>query len=348
MKDEMSLSTEDEVFFITGNSRSGTTMMMRILNNHSQVHSINEPHFFEKLWTPDDQLKEVNRAEAFELFAKLLTGQRDGFFENVSNHREKYRAEIDTILNQVGDPYSRMGVYAYFMQYEAKVSGKKIPCEKTPQNVFYINEILEYFPKAKVVNMIRDPRGVMLSQKRKWKRKYLGADFITRKEMVRLRVNYHPVTISRLWVSAIGAVFDFESNSRVMNLKFEDLLEKPNQCIEAMCSFLEIPFETKMLLVPHAGSSSEVDKSSELGIRKGRAKSWAEKGLSQSEIHICQAICGESMKKYGYPQVEVNPGRLQLALLYASFPFKLGLALLLNLRRMRNIMDTIKRRWKNS
>jgi hypothetical protein len=341
------LQYQQPVFFITGNSRSGTTMMMRIMNNHTNVHSINEPHFFEKLWSPDDAGKPISSTEAFDLYAKLFTSKRAGFFEPVDKHIDGYRTEINVILDGNENDLTRLDVYAHFIQYEAGLNGKEIPCEKTPQNVFYLKEILEIFPNARVINMIRDPRGVMLSQKRKWRRRSLGADFLTRKEMLRLRINYHPITISKLWSSAIHAVQDYEGDSRVLNLKFEDLLQDGEQTVTDLCAFLDIDYQAEMMLVPHAGSSTEADNKTTLGIKKTRANGWLEKGLNPAEIAICQGICKRYMAKYGYDLIEV-PAQPVLKLGYfVAFPFKLGLALLWNLNRMRSIGDTLRRRLLN-
>lgn len=332
------------LFFITGNSRSGTTMMMRIMNNHPEVHSINEPHFFEKMWSPGDEGKVIDRDTAAALYAKLFTGQRDGFFEPVKMHRHKYEAEIAQRLALYSNPPTRQDVYTDFVHYEAGQSGKKIPCEKTPQNIFYIEEILRLYPEARIINMVRDPRGVMLSQKKKWKRKYLGADFLTSREMLRLRINYHPITISRLWNAAIAAGNRWENHPRVFMLRFEDLVKAPEETCTKVCAFLGIHYDPAMLLVPHAGSSTEADNSSELGIRKPKSRSWKEKGLNDAEVHLCQEICRQGMEKYGYKPVEVKPGTALVGAYYAAFPFKVGLALLFNLRRMRSIADTLKRR----
>ena len=62
-----------------------------------------------------------------------------------------------------------------FLHHETKKAGCSIPVRNT-QDVFYIKEILELFPEARIINMVRDPRGVMLSQKRKWQRRSLGLD----------------------------------------------------------------------------------------------------------------------------------------------------------------------------
>lgn len=333
--------------FITGNSRSGTTMTMRVLANYSEVHAINEPHFFEKLWSPGDAQKKIGRDQAFDLLAKLFTGQRAGFFEPVTRHVHKYRDEIDQLLDSCADGCTRMQLYARFMLHEAHRAGKTIPCEKTPQNVFYIEEILSAFPNAKVVNMIRDPRAVMLSQKRKWKRKYLGADFITKKEMIRLRINYHPVTIAKLWMAAIAAVQPFDTHERVYNLRFEDLIDAPETTIRELCSFLGLSYSDEMLQVPHAGSSSEADKGTERGIKRRRPESFLEKGLTPEEIKICRNICGNFMDRYNYKPMDVKTRPVLMAWQYALFPVKLGLALVWNLHRMRDVSDTIKRRLKS-
>ena len=37
--------------FVVGSSRSGTTMMGRILGNHSDVFTFKELHFFGTIWT---------------------------------------------------------------------------------------------------------------------------------------------------------------------------------------------------------------------------------------------------------------------------------------------------------
>lgn len=333
-----------KTIFITGNSRSGTTMMMRIMDNHSQVHSINEPHFFEKMWTPADQDKQVSTEEAEQLLLKLIVGQREGFFAAVEKYRTKYLSEVKQIVNQHLQKATRLQVYQTFLDYETRLNGKSIPCEKTPQNVFYQKEILENFPGGVIINMVRDPRGVMLSQKRKWKRKFLGADFLTYREILRLRINYHPLTISKLWNAAVSAGSQFQNHERVIIVRFEDLVKDPQQVVKEVCERVEIPFEEKMLLIPHAGSSSEADNKESLGIKSSRAAGWKEKGLTDTEVRICQRQCAEYMQQYRYEFADVSNNMLNYIWQHLIFPPKVFLALLVNLGRMRNIGDTLRRR----
>lgn len=335
---------KEPILFIVGNSRSGTTMMMRIMNNHSMVHSINEPHFFEKMWTPKDNGVQIDRNAAENIYAQLFTGQREGFFESVKEHKHKFDNEISKLLEANKSGLTRLAVYTTFVHYETREAGKSIPCEKTPKNVFYLNEILAEFPNARIINMVRDPRAVMLSQKLKWMRRSLGAHFMTKRESLRLQINYHPLAVSKLWNAAVGFGHSFRNDPRVMTVRFEDIIDNPEETVKEICSFAEIPFEKNLLNVPHAGSSSEADKKSQRGIRKSQKKGWLEKGLSPVEIQICQDVCRKYMDIYGYEAVDVRVSSIKRWQKYALFPFKMSLALLININRMRSIGDTLKRR----
>jgi hypothetical protein len=333
------------IVFIVGNSRSGTTMMMRMMNNHSQVHSINEPHFFEQMWSVKDEGQPIDRDTAERLYARLFTRQRIGFFESPEEHGHKFADEIEALIrSSEGEPQTRLSVYASFLRHETAVHGKSIPCEKTPRNVFYLEEIFRNFPNARVINMVRDPRSTMLSQKKKWRRRKLGATFMTRKEALRLRINYHPITMSQLWNAAISAARKFEGEERMMTVRFEDMVGDAEGTLNEICRFLGIAFEREMLLVPHAGSSSTADEGAKKGVRKRSEDNWIEKGLTETEVRICQRMSGSLMKNYGYQTLEVSHNALEMAWSYAIFPIKMTAAFLVNLKRMRNIGDTLKRR----
>ena len=65
------------------------------------------------------------------------------------------------------NPETPAQLFSAFLYHEATENGKTFPCDQTPRNVFYIKDILELYPEARIINMIRDPRDVLLSQKRK-------------------------------------------------------------------------------------------------------------------------------------------------------------------------------------
>ena len=123
--------------------------------------------------------------------------------------------------------------------------------QQTPKNIFYITELLNTFPAAKFIHMVRDSRDVFVSQKNKWKRRFLGASKIPLKEAIRSYMNYHPITSSKLWNSAVLHGNKMEENPRVMKIKFEELLLNSDEKVSDLCNFLNIEFEKNMLKVPN-------------------------------------------------------------------------------------------------
>lgn len=88
----------DKIIFVVGNSRSGTTMMGRILGNHSKVHTFGELHFFEQ--EVDARTVRARpswpRERLVALLERLPTSFREGFFQKVTPGR--YGADIKRIL----------------------------------------------------------------------------------------------------------------------------------------------------------------------------------------------------------------------------------------------------------
>jgi hypothetical protein len=331
------------LIFVVGNSRSGTTMMGRILGKHPEIFTFHELHFFEQLWTPRDQNRYLSKAETERLAARLICIERDGYLTQGDPDRF-YKESQELFAGIQGESLTSTEVFEAFLHSEAAKHGKRIPCDQTPRNVFYLNEILELYPEAYIINMIRDPRDVLLSQKGKWKRRSLGAKNIPRKEAIRSWVNYHPIIISKLWNASIRAAERFAEHDRVYALRFEELLANPEEIVQKICEFLGISFDTSLLEIPQIGSSVRVDQPEQKGINRDRAGSWAKGDLNPTEIFVCQKITEVLMERNGYKPVPVYPNPLGLAYTLASFLVKLTLALLFNLKRMRNITETIKRR----
>lgn len=331
------------IIFIVGNSRSGTTMMGRILGNHPDIFTFGELHFFEQLWSPKERDKLITQERAANLLDRLFRIQREGFFASKSS--TAYDEDIRNAFSSITEEkLTAVNVFGGFLFYEAARNGKAIPCEQTPKNVFYIKELLELFPKAKIINMIRDPRDVLLSQKMKWKRRFLGAKNIPLKEAFRSWANYHPFTISKLWNSSVsvGNVED----KRVFTLRYENLLEAPAGRAKDICEFIGISFDPKMLEIPQVGSSAGFDSPDKKGINKERAGTWKNGMLDSAELFLSQKVTGRLMEKYGYKESAIMPNPVSLIYYAMTFPLKLSFAFMLNLRRMRNIKETIKRRWR--
>ncbi len=346
------------MLFVVGNSRSGTTMMGRILGNHLDVYTFGELHFFGQLWSPSSS-SELHQQKAEKMASQLFCIQREGYRTHGKSSR--FLDESQSFLSELAEyPTTPERLFSEFLQYETTRNSKTIPCDQTPRNVFYINDILQFYPQAKIINMIRDPLDVLLSQKRKWKRRFLGGSDLPMKEMLRDWINYHPITISRIWQTAVTAADKFVDNERVISIYFEKLLSNPEATVSNICQFIGVDYAASMLQVPQVGSSVNIDKPDQLGINPARANNWQfgqnvkkdsdllqnenRRTLSNTEIYISQKINKTLMDKHNYNLMSIRPNVFSLVTNILSFPIKLAAAFVCNLDRIKNIRETLKRR----
>ena len=86
------------IIFIVGNSRSGTTLMSKILGKHPLIYSFEELHFFERLYDPSSE-KKFNKVEAIRLLAELLCAARKGMWADF--RKNKYYKDAVTLYKEL-------------------------------------------------------------------------------------------------------------------------------------------------------------------------------------------------------------------------------------------------------
>jgi hypothetical protein len=327
--------------FIVGSSRSGTTMMGRILGNHPSIFTFKELHFFGTIWTNNSE-SNFDRKQQIDLLSRLLCIEKNGLFQqaNISDFNDRASAILEN--KNVANPLS---IYELFLTKITSDNKCFITCEQTPKNLYYLKEILSYFPDAKVINMVRDQRDVLLSQKKKWKRRFLGASSIPLSEAIRSYINYHPILTAKVWNSSLEYSTEFKDNKRVKIVKFEDLLVDPIGVIKNLCQFLEIDYNPEMLKVPVVGSSTQQDVKNQLLIDSSKKEKWKNGGLNSAEIYLSQLVSNTMMQKFKYDVEKFRFPPILTLFFLISFPIKLILAFMLNIKRMGNIVEVIKKRF---
>ena len=295
------LISNKKMFFITGASRSGTTLLSFVLRNHSQVFGLKELHYFGQFWdacNPEQQLQEGQMQMAA---ATMFARQRQGIL-GAKPAQEDMDSAREFIATLPSEDRNAAGLFAGVVQKLTGEGGKSIPCEQTPRNIFYAEALLKAYPNAHVIHMMRDPRAVMASQKQRWKRRQLATDKsgVPLSQSLRVWVNYHPYTVARLWKRASRLAQRLIDHPRFTLLRFEDLLGQSEPTIRSLCESLGIEFEPPMLEVGQINSSHQ---SSVGGARKGLHTDAIDKWkstLSTAEIAITERICGSLVEDFGY------------------------------------------------
>lgn len=307
-------------------------MLSRIMNNHTRVLSLPELHYFEKY--PSHIKGDEKQLVLAAMY--LLRIINKGYYNTSDLHQYEDEAKSLIKVAKVETYGELYGAVLLHIAVQRKVD---YLCEQTPQNIFYTDDIKSIFPDAKFIHIIRDPRDVLLSQKRKWKRFSQGAKFIPIHETIRAYFNYHPYTISKIWNSVVSKAL----SEKIYTLRFEDILKHPRESVMGLCEEVGLSYEKDLELVHITGSSSNRD-SEKKGINTSRAGAWQAGGLNTAELFICQKTTTSCAQPFNYNFKKVFPNPILLILYVVYFPFQLLIAVLLNLRRQRNIWSAIKRR----
>lgn len=314
-----------------------------MLGSHSSVHTFGELHFFEQMVDLEALKAEPNwsKAALLNMLERLLTSSREGLFTNVT--KGTYTADARGILESANS-LNPVDVYKTFLFSETSRENRGVPCEQTPRYLYQAEEILDLFPDAKVICMVRDPRAVLLSQKNKWRRRKLGASSMPAYWAFRAWVNYHPYTMSRMWASASRRARRLNELPRFQAVQFETLVQHPEKTMRELCAFVGLDFQPAMLEVAQIGSSVGTDRPDAFGTDPSRIGSWRDDGLSAGEIALCESVTETELAAWNYDAIGKKNSILAKTGYMVSFAFKSAAALVLNFRRNKNLIQAIRRR----
>jgi len=320
-----------EIVFIVGMSRSGTTLMARVLGKGPNAVVLRETHLFREfggylLKGPNRTLPRNSVIKIAERFGAIQRHSYYGRHRGVSVE-EEYPGLLDN-WEQVNTP-TKLIEYLLF----SKADGKVV-VDQTPNHVFCLDLIRSHFSNARILNMVRDPRAVVYSQKNKWrtaKRKKEAPFF----EVVRSWCNYHPLTQALLWKRSIDAFQDHASrheDDACLTVRFEQFVRQPDEVLRQVTGFCGISFREDMLDVDLSGSSNIAGRHA--GFVTEVTNRWPS-GLSASERWLIERIAGEQLNRFDHcAKGPFDPLGVLGWLLVA--PFQVALALILNVRRLKN------------
>jgi hypothetical protein len=195
--------------FLLSLPRSGSTLVQRVVASHSLVATTSEPW----LLLP---LVYARRAEGVvtEYDHRLSVVGLNDFVAGIPNGDSRYQEAIRT--------------FALSLYREAARNGETYFLDKTPRYHFIATDLMKLFPEAKFIVLWRNPLAVVASIGETWgKGAWIGGS-----HWEDLHVGLTPL----LRIAQ-------QRDERVMAMRFEDFLARPEAHWKRICQFLSIPYE---------------------------------------------------------------------------------------------------------
>ena len=155
--------------FIGGTGRSGTTITLELLGQHSNFYASNPLEV--RIVTENDGLLdsfENNSLENFNTKAELFwfnrTKQNEGLYKSVNKETiNKMTKELNENFIKNSKDATRQFYIDIFKNQDTFKSDKLYIGDSTPSNIRYSNRINKIFPEAKFIHTFRDGRDAAYS-----------------------------------------------------------------------------------------------------------------------------------------------------------------------------------------
>lgn len=269
--------------FIVGCGRSGTTLLRLMLDTHGSLAIPGESHFIPPLYRARRRYASDGTLNVVQLAEDIM---RTPHFRLWDIPKQKVRERV----NSLQSPTFSGVVESVFRAY-ADHHGKTRWGDKTPIYVRSIPLLVNLYPQARFVHLIRDGRDVALSY---------------------LSVPWGPATVREAaykWRRDTTAGMRFGRNlgpERYLEVRYEDLVADPRSSLQAICDFVDIEY-SEDLLEHHRDAESRVQAPADGAPFHAAATRPPTSGLRDwrtqmegPELRIFESIAGRVLAQLGY------------------------------------------------
>jgi hypothetical protein len=268
--------------FVVGAGRSGTTLLRLMLNEHPDISIPSESHFIGPLFRtfgPHATLAGDALQRALAVVLDCPEWQRD-----FGHTPAELRAAVGDDPLTLAEFFDR--VFRLEVGPEPAHWG-----DKTPANMRWVGPLLECFPNAHAVAIVRDPRDVYLSL---LSLKWFGDD-----PWAIGRYIAHNGAMLQEWISACAS-------DRLHVVRYEDLVSDPEATLRRLCGGLGLPFVRAMVGFHENTRRNvqqwELDQFHEKLLRPPESDDiarWKREGSRLDRIEI-EGVTADVMRVWGY------------------------------------------------
>jgi hypothetical protein len=182
-------------------------------------------------------------------------------------------------------------IFEVLLKTSACLKGKARWGEKTPNHVFYVENIKEWFPQAKIIQVVRHPCGVVASHLRRGRSRGNPASLW-----------YYPAlaNILQWWLRTSRLACQYKNiyGEGFYVVKFEDLVTNAHRTVCHICRFIDEDFHQAMLSPPLYNSSFQ-NYESGYGFDEETLTRWQTRLPDWIKI-VVLAACRSYTKAFGY------------------------------------------------
>ncbi|MDA9981317.1 sulfotransferase [Gammaproteobacteria bacterium] len=277
----------DSPIFIVGAARSGTTLLQYMLRSHPDISMPTaESHFFIPFYHRRDEFGDISQFSDLRFLLESIYKSRKNFFDEEVHG---IRFDPECLARQLLERKCRTipEVISGIFQVNAEAEGKVRWGDKTPYYILHLNTILEMFPNAQIIHLIRDGRDCALSmQERKWDLQIYNI--------------YHAGITWNKYVTA-GREFGKQHPECYFEILYEDVLNDPETAVKRLCEYLQVDFSSSVINYKkstYSGRSGE-PHNLQKDIQKNNQSKWKKK-MSPKQLSIFEAIAGNTLRDCGY------------------------------------------------
>jgi protein-tyrosine sulfotransferase len=215
-------------FFIVGSGRSGNTLLRAMLVQHPRISIPPESYVLPKVTR---KFLRYNFLPWGDL-ARMVISEFEchpHFYSWELEMGEVYRRAI--VLKKDEQSLARLLDVIYSCYGEKKSPGAVRWGDKTPLNTLNLEKLSWVFPQAQYIHMIRDGRDVVSS--------YLETRMYPSVEEAAKRW-LRSVDRARVFGKRVGT-------TRYREVRYENLVRRPAECLEEICSYLGVDYVATML-----------------------------------------------------------------------------------------------------
>jgi hypothetical protein len=221
----------------------------------------------------------------------------------------RYWHGVEAMLNEVrarlqaDESASYPRFFLYLMQAYARHHGATRYGDKTPWNIRHLETIVRWFPKARIIHMVRDPRAHIASKRRLPR---TSRDVLT--STVKWRIDLDAA--ARFMRSGLASPEQF------LEVRYEDLVRNPDDVVQRLCQMIGVPFVREMLQFHRSSEGMFKDQPWKTGVFRPLSTDatdrWRE-DLNPAQVLWIELLTASTMRRYGY-KLAPRPARVWLAL----------------------------------